>query len=286
MPLHSSFLSQRGILHISGEERFAFLQGLITNDIHFLQDHKSLWTGFLTPQGKYLFDFIITEKDDALLLDVDKMFIDPLLATLKAYKLRSRVEFKDLSDILGVGVVWSHDFNHEYTLLEGFQDPRHSSLGYRFICSLEELEGKLIQLADLENPYSYRSHRIHCGVSEIAEDFCADDLYWLEVNSEKLHGISFQKGCYVGQEVTARMKHKEALKRQIIPVSLKGWSEVTVPCPLQTDVWDVGTLIAISGDKGLALVRLDRWKDAESSMRSVMAGNTFVLRRHVPWENS
>lgn len=229
----------RRVLRITGGDRIEFLQNLVTNDVAGLKDGL-VWAALLTPQGKYLADFFLVPDGDAILVDVDEGLAASLLQRLSMYKLRADVaiEATDLSVAQGVGDV-----------PEGaFADPRHASLGWR------AYDGRSGDIADWD------AVRIAAGVPESGVELIPNDSYPLEVGFEQFNGVDFRKGCYVGQEVTARMKHKTELRKGLMQVQVEG--EV----PIGTDIQNgkgatVGTLYSQAGGLGLAYVRKDRVDD-------------------------
>jgi folate-binding protein YgfZ len=269
-----SLLDDRCILSLTGKDVKTFLQGITTNDIDKLQNHHAQWTGILSPQGKYLFDFFLYQKDDVLFLDCNKNEIENLIDTLKKYKLRSDVIINKHDD-LSVAALWNLEQNFSTDLdIKYYIDPRKNAMEYRLIASKDILENLKTQNEYEEG--NYKSHRIKNAVADLAFDVPNKDIFWLEANAEQLNGVDFSKGCYVGQEVTARMKHKSELKKSIVSVKLMGFAQT--PCPMATDIQDIGTLLCCSGANGLALVRLDRWQHAITTLRSVMAGDCMVLK--------
>ena len=228
-------LKDRGIIYLSGEDTRDFLQNIITNDINKVSDTYSCFSSLLSPQGKYLFDFIVVKHKQGYFLDCELNQIDNLINRLSIYKLNSKIEILNLSNEFQVAVISNEKFlsingskNEEgYTISYGddpfFIDPRNKKLGARVIINLEKLY-KSIKKLELkpEDPKKYYeiSHKI--GVAQINTKDLQENIFGLECNLEKLNGIDFKKGCYVGQENTARMKLKNKLKRILLPISFKG----------------------------------------------------------------
>lgn len=226
-------LDDRAILYISGEDSKEFLQNLISNDINKVNDVNSSFSSLLTPQGKFLYEFIIVKHKSGYILDCEKPQAEELFKQLSLYKLRSKVEILNLSNEFVVAA-----FSHEkFLTFDGakdqpgctikyredpiFLDPRNKDLGARLIINLEKLYLSLKKLdlhdADLKEYYSL-SH----GLGIVPKDLnkLKDKLFGIECNFEELNGIDFKKGCYVGQENTARIKLKNKLSKRLLPINV------------------------------------------------------------------
>ena len=226
----------REILKITGEDREHFLQGLVSNDVTRLK-HGLVYTAMLTPQGKYIADFFLVPAGDAILLDVDVRLAPMLIQRLTMYKLRSKVSLEPAGLCLhrGLGAV-----------PEGaFADPRHEALGWR--AYREDPQG--------EDKTDWDALRIALGVPETGTELTPDSFI-LEMGFERLNGVDFKKGCYVGQEVTARMKHKTELKQGLVKVAHDGSAKADTP--ITKDGKPAGHLYSVSGNLGLAHIRFDR----------------------------
>ena len=226
-------LEDRGLLYLSGEDIKEFLQNLITNDIEKVSNTLSCFAALLTPQGKYLFDFIIIKHKSGYFLDCEKKIIDQLYNKLIQYKLRSKVEILNLTNEFIVAAIskekfltidGSKDFEgHTIKYNEDtiFVDPRLKKLGARLIINLEKLNLSLKNLkldaANVEEYYKF-SHEL--GISQIDNLNLQNKIFGIECNYEELNGIDYKKGCYVGQENTARIKHKNKLNRRLLAVKL------------------------------------------------------------------
>ena len=226
-------LEDRGLLYLNGEDVKEFLQNLITNDIEKVTDEKSCFAALLTPQGKYLFDFLIVKHKGGYFLDCEKKNIDELYKKLALYKLRSKVEILNLSNEFVVAGI-SHEkflsfenskdtegFTIKYREDPIFLDPRLKKLGARFIINLEKLYLSLKKLelktANVEDYYNL-SHRL--GISQIDNFNLQNKIFGIECNFEEMNGIDFKKGCYVGQENTARIKLKNKLNKKLFAIKL------------------------------------------------------------------
>jgi folate-binding protein YgfZ len=211
--MEPAFLDDRAVLAISGPQARDFLQGLVTNDVvNGLAPGTGLYTGLLSPQGKILFEFLVTEGDGALLLDVALEARDALLKKLGMYRLRSKVEIEPREQ-LGVYVdLKGHPDNRLVAYASravSFPDPRLTALGVRSIGARAEMP------ANLPGPRIYHEHRLALGVPE-AGDFGHEKIFALDAGLAELNGVSFTKGCYVGQELTSRMKHRATSRKRIL----------------------------------------------------------------------
>ena len=226
-------LEDRGILFINGLDAKEFLQNLVTNDINKVDNSNSCFASLLTPQGKFLFDFLIVKHKSGYFIDCEKKQADNLFKKLNIYKLRSKVEimnlsnefviaafsyekfmsFKEAKDILG----YTFKYREDPILL----DPRHKKLGGRLIINLEKLYLSLKKL-DLKSaePNEYYKFSHELGIPQRDMDKLSDKLFGIECNFEELNGIDFKKGCYVGQENTSRIKLRNKLSKRLLPIQL------------------------------------------------------------------
>jgi len=223
----------RGILYLNGEDAKKFLQNLITNDIEKVTDEMSCFAALLTPQGKYLFDFLIIKYKSGYFLDCEKKNIDELFKKLNLYKLRSKVEILNLSnEFVVAGISYEKfltlenakdikGFTIKYREDPIFLDPRLKKLGARIIINLEKLYLSLKKLelknANVED-YYIMSHKL--GISQIDNFYLQNKLFGIECNFEELNGIDFKKGCYIGQENTARIKLKNKLNKKLFAIEI------------------------------------------------------------------
>jgi folate-binding protein YgfZ len=199
-------LRDRAVLRLSGEDVRGFLQGLVTQDVASVAPATPRWTGLLTPQGKALFDFILWDDGgDALLIDCEATQAGALAQRLRLYRLRRRIEIEQTE----LTVRWREDGE------EGVLDPRLPALGRRWLQTGDD-SGDASQ--------RWRAHRLGLGVTEGVAELGADATLWLECNAGELGGVSFAKGCYVGQENTARMHHRAKVSRRLVvaPVGIEG----------------------------------------------------------------
>lgn len=226
----------RQLLRLTGADTHDFLQGLITNDIAGIQTGL-VYAAILTPQGKYLADFFLKADGDAVLLDVDAALADMLLQRLSMYKLRAdvKIERSDLHLHRGINAAPA----------DALADPRNPALGWRAYRDTAQDNDTT------DWPALYVTHMIPNTGTELSSD-----SFILEMGFERIHGVDFRKGCYVGQEVTARMKHKAELRKGLARVSITG--DAPAGTPITKDGKAAGTLLTRSGDEALAYLRFDR----------------------------
>ena len=224
-------LENRGLISVTGEDAKDYLQNIITNDIHKVSNSNSIFAALLSPQGKYLFDFFVIKDQEGYLLDCEGSSSKELINNLSKYKLRSKVEIKDLTANYVVGIMNFENFKTlqkelntdestlRYRESPVFIDPRDNDLGARIISPLEKLylTIKKLNLKIVENK-SYLEKAFLKGIPIEGLNNLQNQLFGLEINFEKLNAIDFKKGCYVGQENTARMKLKNKIRRQLMSI--------------------------------------------------------------------
>jgi tRNA-modifying protein YgfZ len=245
-----TYLPDRAVLRLSGEDVRSWFANLVTCDIAGLRPGEGRWGALLTPQGKILFDFLATmDEENRLYLDTDRTHAAEFAKRLTFYRLRAKVAVEDLSEGWSVHAILP---SLGAMPVDGivFADPRHAGLGQRI---LQATAG----LADEAAITVYHARRIGLGIPEGGKDFALGDTFPHEALMDMLGGVDFKKGCYVGQEVVSRMQHRGTARTRIVPVS------GSAPLPaVGTDIRigdrSAGTLGSSSGSRGLALLRLDR----------------------------
>lgn len=245
-------IPDRGVLRISGEAAETFLQALVTNDVAGIPAGKAVYAALLTPQGKFLHDFFVTPATDgtSLLLEMEAPRLDDMKRRLTMYKLRSRVAIDDVSAEWQVLASTEAIPPVECALI--FDDPRHADLGQR---ALWPADTALPEASD--DTASYHALRVALGVPDGSRDIEVEKNFMLEARFEQVNGIDFRKGCYVGQEITARSKYRGNVRKMLMPCRVDGdlpasGTEVTV------DGKAVGTVRSGAGDHVIAMLRLDR----------------------------
>ncbi len=239
-----NILKDRGVILVSGKDSKEFLQNIITNDINSVTETNSIFSGIFTPQGKYLYEFFILKSEEGYLLDCPDEFTEEIITFLNKYKLNSEVLIKNISDKFVVSVISNEKFDEIkknenkftqtiiYRLSPIFQDPRSTRLGARIISNLEKLYltiKKLSLIIQKNNDYFTNAHEAGVPIKKLKN--LQNNLFGLEANFEEFTAIDFKKGCYIGQENTARMKLKNKLRKKLFPLnsdsSLEVGSEIT-----------------------------------------------------------
>ena len=224
-------LEDRGFIQVKGVEAKEFLQNIVTNDLEKVTNNSTVFSSILTPQGKYLFEFFILKLKDGYLLESEKKSIAEIIKLLNFYKLRSKVEFIDLTDKYMVAIISLEKFKeiNNSSLQKGstanyqndlvYIDPRNVKLGAKIISKLENVQPTIKKLnlekAD-KNKYYNKSFQL--GIPQVDLDKLKEKIFGIENNLDELNGIDFKKGCYIGQENTSRIKLRNKLRRRILPI--------------------------------------------------------------------
>lgn len=274
-------LADRGTVSVSGPDARKLLQGLITNDMDLLEAAPGLHAGLLTPQGKILFGFHIAKSESGYLLDVARDHAPGLVKRLSLYKLRADVGIRDESSDHAVLVMWG-DASAPGSKM-GIPDPRLAEMGQRAIVAAgQAAEAIATSGAEEQTAAAYHAHRIGLGVPEGGKDYAFGEAFPHEALFDQLNGVSFTKGCYVGQEIVSRMEHRSTARRRIVPVI----GREPLPQP-GTDVTaagvSIGTLGSTAGTRGLALLRLDRVAEFAARGEQLFANNVSLEVKLPEW---
>jgi len=256
-------LSARTVIEVSGEDRVAFLQGLVSNDVSDAAPGRAVWAALLTPQGKYLADFFILSDGARLLLDAEAAQAAMLIQRLSRYRLRSRVAIAPVPLLVYAAWDGAPEAAHHAIMAP---DPRLETAGWRVLAP-----GSLAANATEDE---YDLHRLALGLPDGSRDMEVDKTVLLEAGFDELNGVSWSKGCYMGQELTARTKYRGLLKRRLVPVSVIG----TLPppgTPITRDGAEVGTMRSGREGVGMALLRLD-------ALEGTLAAGEAVLTPRFP----
>lgn len=239
----------RKVLRISGKDHYTFLQDLVSNDLKGLSEGV-VYSALLSPKGKYLFDFFVVSDGVSLLIDVKSDRAAALIQRLTMYRLRADVtlEQSEIAVLQGLG--------KPPNIARTFADPRHTALGWRAYVEKNEVAGHLAGVAPMTED-DWLALRIEHIVPETGIELIPDDSYILESGFEQLNGVDFAKGCYVGQEITARMKHKTELRKGLARVKTDS-AMPDIGTPITVDGKPVGTLYSSLNGVGIAYLRFDR----------------------------
>src|SRR6187431_2009306 len=276
--MKAAFLPDRGVVKVSGEDARDFLNGLVTTDVTLLQPGLARFGALLTPQGKITADFLITEAPaghgGGFLIDAPLPLAQSLADKLGFYKLRAKVAVENISESLGVLAAWDGEPVVKPDL--AFADPRAAALGWRILVPAE-LAPKLADLigAELVDSSAYDAHRIASGVPRGGLDFMYGDAFPHETNMDRLHGVDFDKGCYVGQEVVSRMQHRGTARTRTGRVILEDFSPEP-GTPILAGDKSIGTMGSTSGLNGLGLIRIDRAADALAAGLPLTSGGLGI----------
>lgn len=265
--------SDRGVIEVSGPEARSFLQRLITNDVEHLASGQARYAALLSPQGKIAADFFVVaaplEGEPVFYLDTVETLVADLVKKLTLYRLRAKVEIRDRSNELGVVAMAGDEPPAEPVAL--YDDPRAPGLWRRAILPKATLD----HAGDDAGRWAYRVQRINAGVPEGGIDFAYGETFPHEANLDRLHGVDFKKGCYVGQEVVSRMQHRGTARTRILAAAYPD----AAPAP-GTEITAggkvLGTTGSAAGNRGLATIRLDRLGDALASGETPLAGDRPV----------
>lgn len=289
--MNALILPNRGFLDIKGEAAKPFLQALISNDVSVLSENRAIYAALLTPQGKYLFDFFLYDDNAGVVLESREDGLDELQRKLTLYRLRTPIEITRPAAAASVLALFGPDVFEALDMpaepgtvrrlgeLQLVVDPRRAEMGLRVMGPFQAVSALAHQYgARQASWHDYERHRIEVGVPEGGVDLIPNQSILLESNFEELHGVAFEKGCYIGQELTARTKYRGLVKKRLVPVAIEG------PAPASGELImagerEAGQMRSVAGDRGLALLRLD-YMDGQAGLRSGEAG---IRPLPLPW---
>ena len=295
MTAHYVILADRAVIGVAGPDARPFLQGLVSNDLEKVSPDRAGYGALLTPQGKFLFEFLISERDGELLLETERARVPDLLRRLLMYRLRAKVELTDHADHFVVAALLDEEPHARLGLPASvgacraedgglvMLDPRLVELGGRALLPSETIEGTLRALGFTPAGREvYERRRLELGVPDGSRDLTPERATLLESGFEELNGVDFKKGCFVGQELTARMKYRGLVRKRLMPVTFAG----PPPAP--------GTIVSLGGREagemrsgtegiGLALLRLEHVIAAETGDAPLVAGDRELAPALPPW---
>jgi folate-binding protein YgfZ len=271
--MKAALLTDRGVLRVTGEPARHFLHNLVTANIETLTPGHARYAALLTPQGKILADFFVVEAPAAdgggFFIDAPKALVPDLAQKLTFYKLRAKVTIEPL-DALSVLAAWDGIGATEYGL--DYRDPRLPALGQRVLLPAEVAQEAAADLgATLADESAYEAHRIALGVPRGGVDFIYGDVFPHDADLDKLGGVDFKKGCFIGQEVVSRVEHRGTARNRIVPVAFDAHAAED-GSPVMAGEKNVGTMGSSAGNLGLAMLRVDRVADALAAGTPLLAG--------------
>ncbi len=271
-------LPERSTVAVEGPDAQKFLQDLITNDLDLLKTQSAVHAGLLSPQGKILFEFIVVPSDRGFVLDTVRACARDLVKRLTLYKLRAKIAISDCGEDQDVYAAWGDGASRISPDI--YADPRLPELGVRLIRPRDA------GIAETGSSDDYEAHRIALGVPEADKDYALGDTFPHEACFDILHGVAFNKGCFVGQEVVSRMQHRGTARKRFVIVT----GDATLPLatteitagvePARAVIGVMGSRVGVSG---LALVRLDRAAEVLAKGQTLMAGDVEVALRVPAW---
>jgi hypothetical protein len=283
--MKSAILPDRGVVKVAGADARTFLNGLLTTDVAKVTPTQARFGALLTPQGKIIVDCIVAEAPTpdggGFFLDCPRALAGEFVQKLNFYKLRAKVICEDLSEVLGVMAIWDGGGDTDYGLV--YADPRLPRLGQRIMLPPHLAEEAAADLgAELMEAAAYEAHRISLGVPRGGLDFIYGDAFPHETDMDQLAGIDFDKGCYVGQEVVSRMEHRGTARNRIVPIEAESFAP-DAGVPVMAGEKQVGITGSHAGNRGLAMLRLDRMADARAAGTPLTAGGVAIEPRKPDW---
>ena len=295
MPLAKmALLPDRGVVRVAGPDAEKFLNGSITADLNALRSQAAVHSALLTPQGKMLFEFFVTkapgsegegsEGVEGFLMETGRELADGLVKRLRMYMLRAKVTVEDVSSAFQVAAAWGGTPSaHDKWIV--YADPRLPEMGLRVLApvppGLDAAPGSATADAEWLAADAYHAHRIALGVPEAGKDFAIGETFPHEADLDLLHGVSFEKGCFVGQEVVSRMKHRGSVRKRVVPVEAA--EPLRSGAAILVGEAEIGRIGSVAGVHGLALVRLDRAAEASAKGQTLLADGIAITLRKPDW---
>lgn len=283
-------LKDRAVLSVTGTDARPFLQDLVTNDLNLVSSTQAVFAALLTPQGKFLFDFFIFEWNGNLHLDCEAACLDGLVKKLTRYRLRADVTIKQMTGmhvtaILGANSQTEYGFgdtpgaacaiDDQFAML----DPRDAKMGIRLISSRPFSDTAPTDTIPEIDRDQYDQLRYRLGIADSSRELASGQSYIMDFGFERLNGIDFEKGCYVGQEVTARMKYRNLVKRALVPIEFDGVAPAP-GTPVHVDDAAIGEVRSATGSAGLALIKIEALQSGPTDVRAGALKITLHPRDH------
>jgi tRNA-modifying protein YgfZ len=279
---HIALLADRGVVRIAGADAARLLQGVISNDVDLLDHLAAIHAGLLSPQGKILFEFFVARAGDGFLLETARDKAADLAKRLLMYRLRAKATIADASADYRLLVAWGKSAGQvaPHGRLS-YPDPRLADLGMRLLQPADAQEPLPIDERCLAAPGDWHRHRIGLGVPEGGKDYPLGDTFPHEADFDLLNGVSFSKGCFVGQEVVSRMHNRASVRKRVVPIEAD--VPLTAGAAISAGKAVIGTIGSVAGRQGLAMLRLDRAAEAKASGETLSASGVAIHVRRPPW---
>jgi folate-binding protein YgfZ len=282
--MKAALLPDRGVVKVAGSDARKLLNGLVTADLGKVTPARPCFAALLTPQGKIIADFIVVDADPAtgndLYLECPRPLTPTLVERLGFYKLRAKVVIEDVSDMVGVMAIWDGAAPAHFGVC--YPDPRLPELGLRCFVSPDPADAAAALGTGLLDVAGYEAHRIALGVPSGGRDFAYGDAFPHEADMDQLHGVDFQKGCFIGQEVVSRMEHRGTARTRVVPVAFGGAAPAS-GIAVTADGKPVGQMGSAAAGRGLASLRLDRVEAALADGSALLAGATQLRLVKPAW---
>jgi tRNA-modifying protein YgfZ len=286
MQARIAVLPDRGVVRVAGEDAEKLLQGVVTNDMDLLAERPSIHAALLTPQGKILFEFFVVKAGEGYLLETRADQAAALARRLAMYKLRAKATIEDASADYRVLAFWG-DAPASFGGTMGtvsYPDPRLSALGLRILAEARFADDIASATNGLDvAPEDYHAHRIALGVPEAGNDYALGDTFPHEADMDQLGGVSFTKGCFVGQEVVSRMQHRAHVRKRVVPIDAVGAEDLQSGSEVLAGAAAIGKVGSVAGRQALALLRLDRAGEAKAKGQPLTAGGVAIAVRKPDW---
>lgn len=284
MPLANiALLPDRGVVRVAGPDAEQLLNGTVTADLDVLTRQAAVHSALLTPQGKMLFEFFVTKApggESGFLLETGRDLADGLVKRLKMYMLRAKVGAENVSGAFEVAAAWGGALPDQGNSIV-YDDPRLAELGCRVLAPVPP--GFSANAGDVAwvAAETYHAHRVALGVPEAGKDFAIGDTFPHEADLDLLNGVSFEKGCFIGQEVVSRMKHRGTVRKRVVPVEAN--APLRAGAAILAGEAEIGRIGSVAGAHGLALLRLDRAAEATAKGQPLLADGIAVTVRQPKW---
>ncbi len=275
-------LQKRSLIKINGNDKFSFIQGIISNDINILKDNSSIYSSILTPQGRFITDFFVSSYKDSLLIEVHESYRDIIIQKLKMYKLRSEVEISICDNFVILLISkFSKDFQSKFSVGDYFyfDDPRFNNY-FKRVYVFKKLEKNFFDRIDMNDisSISFEELRLKNAIPDFYRDVIKDKSLLMEMRFDDLNGISWTKGCYMGQEITARMKYRNLMKRKIFQIKID--FNTCIESTIKVNNNKIADITSHNKKNGFAYVSLNYFK--ENNPKPLQCGDSQITILE-PW---